>query len=49
MALLNARKTVSCKKGVNLSYATLIYKEKIESVMEEKEEFGSDSEPAHQA
>jgi hypothetical protein len=35
--------------GVNLSYAPVIFEEKIESVMEEKEEFGSESELAHQA
>jgi hypothetical protein len=35
------------KIGVNLSYASLIYEEKIESVMEEKEESGSQSESAH--
>jgi hypothetical protein len=37
------------KIEVNLSYASIIYEEKLESVMEEKDESGSQSEPAHQA
>jgi hypothetical protein len=42
-------KPCPAKMGVNLSYASLIYEEKFESVMEEKEGSGSGSESAHQA
>jgi hypothetical protein len=37
------------KMGVNLSYASLIYEEKIESVMEEEDESGSRCEFTYQA